>query len=131
MSSTEIEAAKLASKNSNDRDVKSFTNHMMRDHTKLTMQLKMALPHDATVPEDNSDRAVLDSLKDLKGKNFDTAYIRKVGLRGHEQALTAFRKEIADGQNAELKTVAQKALPTIQEHYKMAHDLAAKKGVAE
>jgi putative membrane protein len=130
-SSTEIDAAKLATKNSSDKDVKSFAHHMMLDHTKLTMQLKMAAPHGVTVPKDNSDQAVLDSLKNLKGKDFDTAYIQKVGLQGHEQALTAFRKQISDGQNADLKQAAQKALPTIEEHYKMAQDLAARKGVTQ
>jgi predicted outer membrane protein len=53
-----------------------------------------------------------------------------VGLEGHQSAIAAFEKEISDGQNADLKKAAQKALPTIKEHYKMAQDLAAKKGVA-
>lgn len=130
-SSTEIDAAKLATKNSSDKDVKSFAHHMMLDHTKLTMQLKMAAPHGVAVPKDNSDQAVLDSLKNLKGRDFDTAYIQKVGVQGHEQALAAFKKEMSDGQNADLKQAAQKALPTIEEHYKMAQDLAVKKGVTQ
>jgi predicted outer membrane protein len=68
-------------------------------------------------------------LKPLKGKEFDEAYIQKVGLEGHKTAIAAFEKEISDGQNADLKQAAQKALPTIERHYKMAQDLAAKKGV--
>jgi predicted outer membrane protein len=130
-SSTEIDAAKLATSNSSDKDVKSFAHHMMLDHTKLTVQLKMAAPHGVEVPKDNSDTSVLDTLKQLKGKEFDQAYIQKVGLEGHQSAIAAFEKEIADGQNADLKKAAQKALPTIKEHYKMAQDLAAKKGVAQ
>ncbi|MBB5497073.1 DUF4142 domain-containing protein [Paraburkholderia sp. MM5384-R2] len=130
-SSTEIDASKLATKNSSDTDVKSFAHHMMLDHTKLTMQLKMAAPHGVAVPKDNSDTTMLDSLKNLHGKAFDQAYIQKVGLQGHEQALSAFKKEISDGQNADLKKAAQKALPTLEEHYKMAQDLAAKKGVTQ
>ncbi|MEX3813943.1 DUF4142 domain-containing protein [Paraburkholderia sp. BR13439] len=130
-SSTEIDAAKLATKNSSDKDVKSFAHHMMLDHTKLTMQLKMAAPHGVAVPKDNSDTTVLDSLKSLHGKAFDQAYIQKVGMQGHEDALSAFKKEISDGQNADLKKAAQKALPTIEEHYKMAQDLATKKGVTK
>lgn len=130
-SSTEIDASKLATSNSSDKDVKSFAHHMMLDHTKLTLQLKMAAPKGVTVPKDNSDTTVLDSLKGLKGKEFDTAYIQKVGVQGHQQAVEAFKKEIADGQNADLKKAAQKALPTIEQHYKMAQDLAAKKGVTQ
>jgi predicted outer membrane protein len=129
-SSTEIDSAKLASSNSNDKDVKSFAHHMMLDHTKLTVQLKMAAPHGVEVSKDNSDTTILDALKPLKGKEFDQAYIQKVALEGHKQAIAAFEKEIADGQDAKLKEAAQKALPTIKEHYKLAQDLATKKGVA-
>ncbi len=129
-SSTEIDASKLAMTHSSDKDVKSFARHMMMDHTKLTVQLKMAAPKGVTVPKDNSDTSILDSLKPLKGKDFDTAYITKVGVEGHKQAVDAFQKEISDGQNADLKAAAQKALPTIQDHYKMAQALATKKGVS-
>jgi putative membrane protein len=128
-SSTEIDAGKLAMSHSSDKDVKSFARHMMTDHTKLTMELKTAAPKGVTVPKDNSDTSLLDTLKPLKGKDFDNAYISKVGVDGHKQALDAFRKEISDGQNADLKKAAQKALPTIQEHAQMAQDLAKKKGL--
>ncbi|MBP0590292.1 DUF4142 domain-containing protein [Paraburkholderia sp. LEh10] len=130
-SSTEIDAAKLATANSEDKDVKSFAHHMMLDHTKLTAQLKMAAPHGVTVPKDNSDTALLGSLKGLKGKAFDEAYITKVGVEGHKQAVAAFEKEVAQGQDAKLKKAAESALPTIQKHYQMAQDLAAKKGVTQ
>jgi predicted outer membrane protein len=129
-SSTEINAGKLATSNSSDNDVKSFALHMMLDHARLTAQLQMAVPHGVEVPKDNSDPTILDSLRPLKGKQFDQAYIQKVGLEGHKQAVAAFEKEIADGRNAKLKEAAQKALPTIKEHYRMAQDLAAKKGMA-
>jgi predicted outer membrane protein len=130
-SSTEIDAGKLAVSNSSDKDVKSFARHMMIDHTKLTLELKMAAPHGVEVPKDNSDLEVLNSLKPLKAKSFDQAYIHKVGLEGHQKTIAAFEKEISDGQNADLKKAAQKGLPTIKEHYQMAQDLAAKKGVAQ
>lgn len=128
-SSTEIDTAKLATKQSQDKDVKDFAHHMMVDHTKLTVELKMAAPHGVAVPKDNSDPAVLDALKPLKGKAFDTAYIKSVGVEGHQKAIAAFQKEAQEGQNADLKKAAAKALPTIQHHLEMAQALAAKKGV--
>jgi predicted outer membrane protein len=130
-SSTEIDVSRLATSNSSDQDVKSFAHHMMLDHTKLTLQLKMAAPHGVEVPKDNSDTVLLDSLKPLKSADFDKAYISKVGLEGRKQAIAAFEKEAADGQNADLKKAAQKALPTIKEHYQMAQQVAAKKGVSQ
>jgi predicted outer membrane protein len=102
---------------------------MIVDHTKLTVQLKMAAPKGVTVPKDNSDTSAIDSLKALHGKAFDTAYIQKVGVQGHQEAVALFQKEADGGQNAKLKEAAQKALPTIQDHLKMAQDLASKKGV--
>jgi putative membrane protein len=128
-SSTEIDASKLAMTQSSDADVKSFARHMAMDHTKLTVQLKLAAPRGVTVPKDNSDTTVLDSLKGLSGTAFDQAYIKQVGVEGHEKAVEAFQKEADSGQTASLKKVAQKALPTIQEHLKMAQALASKKNV--
>jgi predicted outer membrane protein len=48
-SSTEIDAGKLAMTRSSDKDVKAFARHMIMDHTKLTVQLKMAAPKGVTV----------------------------------------------------------------------------------
>lgn len=129
--STEIDAAKLAGKQSQDKDVKNFAHHMMVDHTKLAMQLKMAAPHGVSVPMSNADPSALESLKALHGKEFDTAYIQKLGVQGHQEAVEVFQKEAQEGQNARLKQAAQKALPTIEQHLKMAQDLAAKKGVQQ
>ena len=128
-SSTEIDAAKLAEKQSKDKDVKSFARHMATDHTKLTVQLKMAAPHGVTIPKDNSDIAVLDSLKGLTGPEFDKSYIQQVGLDGHKKAVAAFQTEADGGNDPSLKKAAQKALPTIKEHLQMAQDLAKKKGL--
>lgn len=128
--STEIDASKLAAKQSQDKDVRSFAHHMIMDHTKLSAQLKMAMPHGATVPKDDADTTVLDSLKGLKGHAFDKAYIQQVGLDGHKKAVDAFQQEADGGQSAELKKAAQKALPTIKQHYEMAQKLATKKGIA-
>jgi predicted outer membrane protein len=71
-------------------------------------------------------------LKGLKGKAFDQAYISKVDVEeGDKEAVAAFENDISDGQDAKLKKAAQDALPTIQKHYQMAQDLAAKKGVSQ
>jgi len=124
-SSTEIDASKLAATRSDSADVKKFAARMVLDHTKLTLQLKMAAPKGVVVPNDNSDVEVLNSLKDLKGKQFDDAYIQKVGVEGHKKALDAFSEEADSGQNASLKAAAKKALPVILHHCQMAQALAS------
>jgi predicted outer membrane protein len=69
-------------------------------------------------------------LRPLKGRQFDEAYVQKVGLEGHKQAIAAFEKEISEGQDASLKKAARSALPTIKEHYQKAQQLAQKVGVS-
>ncbi|MEM5425973.1 MULTISPECIES: DUF4142 domain-containing protein [Paraburkholderia] len=126
--STEIDAAKLAMHNTKNKDVHKFAEHMIADHMKLAAQLKLAAPHGVTVPKDNSDTSILDSLRPLKDEQFDSAYAQKVGVEGHKEAVAAFQKEISDGKNDSLKAAARKALPTIEEHYRMAQALAQKVG---
>jgi hypothetical protein len=75
---------------SSDKDVKAFARHMMMDHTKLTVQLKMAAPKGVTVPKGNSDTSVLHWFKPLK--ELDNAYISKFGMEGHKQAVDAFQE---------------------------------------
>ncbi|MCY0389045.1 DUF4142 domain-containing protein [Robbsia sp. Bb-Pol-6] len=128
---TEIATAKLAMAQSQDKDVKMFARHMRVDHMKLSMGLKSAAPHDVTLPKDNVDPAVMDALKGLKGKAFDDAYIKQVGVAGHQKAVMAFQDEVANGTNADLKKAASKSLPVIEGHLRMGQALAKKKGVSE
>ncbi|APR35822.1 DUF4142 domain-containing protein [Paraburkholderia sp. SOS3] len=125
---TEIDAAKLAMRQSNDKSVKAFAARMIADHTKLSLQLKAAVPHGVDVPKE-ADTSALDSIRSLKGAEFDSAYISKFGLQGHKDAIAAFQDEAQNGQDASIKKAAQKALPTIQHHYAMAEELAKKKNV--
>ncbi|MGI4985674.1 MAG: DUF4142 domain-containing protein [Janthinobacterium lividum] len=128
---TEIATAKLAMKQSQDKDVKAFARHMEMDHMKLSMALKAAAPHDVMLPKDNVDPTVMDALKGLKGKEFDMVYIKQVGVVGHQKAVMAFQDEVSNGTNMSLKKGATKGLPKIQEHLRMAQALAKKKGVTE
>lgn len=128
---TEIATAKLAMKQSQDKDVKAFARRMQMDHMKLSMALKAAAPHDVMLPKDNVDPAVMDALKGLKGKEFDDAYIKQVGVAGHQKAVMAFQDEVGNGTNMALKHGASMGLPKIEGHLRMAQALAKKKGVTE
>jgi putative membrane protein len=130
-SATEIDAGKRAMSSSEDDDVQSFARTMIDDHTRLASEPKAALPASLKVPENIPDRAVMESLRPLKGKQFDDAYISKVGLQGHREAFAAFQREVAGGQVARIREAVRKALPTIQHHLQIAQQLARKKGLSE
>ena len=55
----------------------------------------------------------------MRGKTFDQHYMR-VMIDDHDKAVKLFRQEAGSAENAELKLFAQKTLPTIEQHQKMA-----------
>ncbi len=56
---------------------------------------------------------MIGSLQNLKGAEFDKAYIEQVAVGGHQKAVELFRKESEKSNDAALKTAASKPLPVI------------------
>ncbi|WEY41022.1 MULTISPECIES: DUF4142 domain-containing protein [Paraburkholderia] len=129
--STQIDAARIATARSTDRDVKAFAERVASDDAKVSAALRAASPRGVDVPKNDPDVAALDSVKNLRGADFDKAYIEQVALGGGQKTLSAFQAEIASGRNEPLKDAARKALPTIQQHYAMAQELAKRKHLPE
>jgi len=124
---TQRDAARIATSRSTDHDVKAFAERVSNDNAKISDALRAASPRGVDVPKNDPDAAVLASINNLRGADFDKAYIVQVALAGDQKALSAFQAEIASGRDEQLKDAAKKALPTIQEHYAMAQDLAKRK----
>ena len=47
-------------------------------------------------------------------------------VTSHEQALARYKRESHNGKDPDVKAFADKTLPTVEEHLKMARDLNAK-----
>ncbi|NML34858.1 DUF4142 domain-containing protein [Paraburkholderia antibiotica] len=127
---TQRDAARIASARSTDRDLKAFAERVSNDDAKITDALRAASQRGVDVPKNDPDAAVLASINNLRGADFDKTYIEQVALAGEQKALSAFQAEIASGRDEQLKDAAKKALPTIQQHYAMAQDLAKRKHLA-
>ena len=125
--STQHGAARIADSRTSDSQVKAFAQRVSADDEKIIQAMRAASPRGVDVPANDPDTAVLDSIKNLRGAEFDKAYIEQVALAGEQKALSAFQAEIASGRDPQLKDAARKALPTIQEHYAMAQELAKRK----
>ena len=54
----------------------------------------------------------------------DKAYAKAM-VDDHKEDIDLFKKEASSGQNAELKAFAQKTLPTLEEHLRLAQALKA------
>ena len=127
----EVELSKLAQKSEN-ADVKSFADRMIRDHTKANQELTtIATGLGVDVPKalDPEHERMRQKLQGLHGKSFDEQYMQGM-VEDHNKAVKLFQQEERSGHDTELKQFAQKTLPTLEEHLKLAQTTndAVKKG---
>jgi putative membrane protein len=118
---TEVELSKLAEKSANP-EVKHFAQRMVRDHSAANAELtSIATGLGVEMPKtlNSEHQGVRDQLRSMHGKAFDQHYMRLM-VDDHEKAVKLFRQESGSAQNAQLKKFAQKTLPTIEQHQKMA-----------
>jgi putative membrane protein len=127
---TQRDAARIADSRSTDREVKAFAEKLVADYTKLSDSMRAASPRGVDVPRDDPDAALLGGVKDLRGADFDKAYIEQIALSGQQKTLSAFQAEIASGRDAGLKKAATEGLPVIQADYAKAQELAKRKHLA-
>jgi len=124
----EVTFGQMASQKSTNPDVKNFANRMVNDHGKAGDELKqlttnkgLALPNDLNA----EDKKVADELSGRSGKDFEKAYIKYM-VEDHEKDIKEFEKASKEVQDPDLKSWATKTLPVIQDHLKMAKQIAAK-----
>ncbi|KVE30498.1 hypothetical protein WI93_07585 [Burkholderia vietnamiensis] len=128
--STQHDAARIADSRTSDSQVKAFAQRVSTDDEKIIQAMRAASPRGVDVPANDPDRAVLDSIRNLRGAEFDKAYIEQVALAGQQKTISAFQAEIASGRDAKLKEVARQALPILQAHYADAQKLAQRHHLA-
>ncbi|GFE76779.1 DUF4142 domain-containing protein [Novosphingobium sp. TCA1] len=123
----EIEASKLAIAQGQSAGVKRFAEKMVDAHTQSTAKLKgvtdklaPAITPDAGLSE--AQQQTIDSLKTLKGADFDKAYA-KAQVDGHEATLAKLKDYAASGDSAPLQAFAKELIPTVTAHLNMAKSL--------
>jgi putative membrane protein len=123
----------VAATKGTNSEVKSFGRDMMRDHhalRKMGQDLAKKLNVTPQPPANDSsearDKAWLDSLQSMpKGAAWDKAYIDHE-VSAHQEVLSTLQTAQNAAQNAELKDLITKAIPTIDSHLKKAQDIQSK-----
>ena len=121
----EVAAGRMAESSGQSPSVKTFGQRMVTDHSKAGDELKsVASKGGISVPTSPSSeqKATAQKLAKMKGADFDKAYAKQM-VSDHEEAVALFQKEASSGTDPDLKAFAQKTLPTLQEHLKMAQAL--------
>jgi putative membrane protein len=120
----EIESSKLAANNA-DSKRKTFAGRMVKEHTATSNELKqLASKANVTLPSalDQMHQDKLDKLKQAKGAEFDRLY-NQMQVEAHESAVGMFEAFSRSGSEKDLKTFADKHLPALRAHLKMAREL--------
>ena len=128
----EIETAKMVKQKSTDPAVKDFADRMITDHAHANQSLAtLAETSRAKLPSQPSaaERNQKDELQKLSGVKLNDAYLRDE-LQGHKQVISEFEDEIEHGQDQGVKSYAERTLPTLQDHIRIAENLSGKMGMA-
>ena len=118
----EVKKSELALTRSHNRHVRQFAAQMIRDHTKANQELKqLAASREVRLPRrpNAHQRMIIRRLARLSGKHFDCAYMA-VQVRAHLQAIAIFRREVRHGHDPAVKAYADKTLPVLRMHLRMA-----------
>jgi putative membrane protein len=122
----EVEMGKLAQQHGQSDGVKQFGKRLEDDHSKANDQLKgvaQKLGVDVPATLDKKHQAMVDKMSKVKAENFDRTFAKDM-VSDHEKDIKEFRKEADKGRNPEVKQFASQTMPTLEEHLKIARDLA-------
>ncbi len=115
----EVEAGKLALQKSQNAEVKTFAQQMVDDHTKGLDEVKaVAQAKGVTLPAelDSKHKAMAKKLEGMSGEKFDMAYLQQAGVKSHKEAKTLVTKTQSNAKDADVKGLAAKLQPTIDQH---------------
>ncbi|MBC5774427.1 DUF4142 domain-containing protein [Pontibacter sp. KCTC 32443] len=114
----EVELGKMAQEKGQHKDVKSFGQMMVTDHTKANTELKaLAGTKNITLP-DSMSKDHMDHVSELRqktGAEFDKAYMDMM-VSDHEEDVQLFEDAAQNLQDPEAKSFASKTVPVLRKH---------------
>lgn len=119
----EIGTGRLALEKSRSAQVRKFAQHMVDEHTAALAELQtLAQAKGVKLPDgtDMKHKTMAAALKVMTGDSFDNQYMKRAGVGDHEQTIGLLQKVQENAKDPELKAMAAKMLPTVQEHLNMA-----------
>ncbi len=122
---TEIQSSQMALQMSSSPQVKEFAQKMINDHqTAGTQVAAVAKTKDVTPPTmlDGSHKDMAASLNGKSGADFDKAYV-DLQVKSHEATINIDQDEADNGNDGDVKNLANTLLPTLQQHLMMAKKL--------
>lgn len=128
----EIETGRLALDKSQNANVRTFAQKMIDEHMKANETLRQVASSNGVTPPasiSSAHAAHLQKLQGLSGAEFDGEYAAQIGVAGHQEAVALFERASREAANADVRALAEKALPGKREHLELGQTLAKTVGV--
>jgi putative membrane protein len=125
----EIATGKLALAKSQDGEVRKFAQTMVDDHsTALKDVQQLAQAKAITLPSepDAKHRAALKAMQAMDGTRFDRQYMSQAGVGDHRKTRELLQKVQARARDGDLKALAGKMLPVVEQHLAHAEQMTKK-----
>ena len=129
----EIEAGKIAVAKSQNAEVKAYAQRMIDDHTKALADVTtLAQDKGVTLPTevDAKHKAMAAKLNKLDGDAFDREYMKQAGVADHTKVHAMLKKDSARAKDPDVKALASKMMPAVEEHLTAAKNMPKSKGGA-
>ncbi|MBQ0819811.1 DUF4142 domain-containing protein [Microvirga sp. HBU67558] len=122
----EIQSSQLAQQKAQNDRVRQFAQSMVQDHTAAGDKLKAAAQgvQGATVPTslDQPHQQMVQTLQSASGPSFERDYVQ-MQVTAHRDAVNLFDQYAQNGDNQQLKQLAQQTLPALREHLQSAEQI--------
>lgn len=115
----EIRMARMAADKSESPEVKSAAQQMIQDHQQWDKRVQDMAKSDKVALQDvqlaTHERATMDQLRKLNGKQFDQAYLDSMRM-GHQMVLSDLRIASKETQDPKLRALIDETIPGIEKH---------------
>jgi putative membrane protein len=121
----EVAIGKVGQEKAKDAEVKKFADRVVTDHTKANEQLiRIAKDAGITVPDkpDAMHEEKVKKFQSASGGDFDKDFIHHM-VESHTKGVELFTKASKELKNEQLRSFAEKTLPTLKEHLEIAKRL--------
>jgi putative membrane protein len=121
-----IAMGELALQKSTSPQVKQFAQAEIAEQQQLKQALSQVAPRlGVSLPTAPGPRyqALAAKLAQLSGEQFNRAYLHEGGVNAHLENAATFQREAQFGQDAGVVAIANRSLPTIQNHFTTASQL--------
>jgi putative membrane protein len=122
---TEAHLGQMTQDQAGSQPVKDYGQMLTMDHTNDYKQVTAAAGKaNLTVPKglDAKHDKMIAPFEKLHGAAFDHRFEHEM-VAGHKAAVAIYKREATDAQNADLKTYATQAIPTLEKHLSDAENL--------